>query len=166
MPDKSDKVIVCNTSPLIALVAAMGSLEPLGQLYRSVLVPLEVSDEICAGGTDNFAVDAFKAAEFLVVPEQRSSILPYLSNSLDKGEAAVIQLAIDRGINTVCIDESVGRRIARMNGLALTGSIGILARYKKELNADFSLMQAVDQMRAKGIYLGEQVIHFARQQDQ
>lgn len=40
-------------------------------------------------------------------------------------QPAVIQLALDKGIQTVCIDETVGRKIARLNNLTLTGSIGI-----------------------------------------
>ena len=46
------------------------------------------------------------------------------------GEAAVIQLALEENIQTVCIDEAVGRRIARLNNLSLTGLIGILLRAK------------------------------------
>ena len=43
MPDAQD--IVINTSPLIALVAALGDLSVL-QMYRQVWVPLEVSEEL------------------------------------------------------------------------------------------------------------------------
>ncbi|WP_216594172.1 hypothetical protein [Synechococcus sp. PCC 6312] len=56
---------------------------------------------------------------------------PYLLNSLDSGEAAVIQLALNQNIQTVCIDETSGRRIARLNGLNVTGSIGILLKLKQ-----------------------------------
>jgi predicted nucleic acid-binding protein len=60
------------------------------------------------------------------------NISPLLLNSLDLGEAAVIQLAINENIQTVCIDEAAGRRVARLSGLSLTGTIGILLRAKKE----------------------------------
>lgn len=166
MPEKAQKTIVTNTSPLIALVAAWGTLEPLKDLYQSVKVPKEVSEEILLGGASNFAVKEFEAADFLDVGRQATSISRYLSNSLDKGEAAVIQLALDQGIDTVCIDESIGRRVARMNGLFLTGSMGILARYKRELQPDFSLLQAVKQMQTRGIRLGEKIIQFAAMQDE
>ncbi|WP_243714094.1 hypothetical protein [Nostoc sp. 106C] len=55
-----------------------------------------------------------------------------LLNSLDLGEASVIQLALNKNIPTVCIDEAVGRGIARLSGLLVTGSIGILLRAKRE----------------------------------
>lgn len=44
-----------------------------------------------------------------------------------------------------------------MNGLTLTGSIGILARYQQELQPDFSLVEAVERMRNRGIRLGENI---------
>ncbi len=165
MPDKKNKTIVTNTSPLIALVAAWDSLEPLRHLYQSVKVPKEVSDEILTGGSSNFGIKAFEAADFLEVAQHPTAISSYLSNSLDKGEAAVIQLALDQQIETVCIDETIGRRIARMNALTLTGSMGILARYKRELESDFSLVQAVNRMQSKGIRLGDNIIQFALIQD-
>ena len=163
MPDK--KTIVTNTSPLIGLVAAWGSLEPLSELYHSVKVPKEVANEILSGGGSNFAVNEFQSADFLDVLTHPTELSPFLSNSLDQGEAAVIQLALNQNIATVCIDESIGRRVARMNGLQLTGSVGILARYKHELAPDFSLVEAVEKMRSKGIRLGEQIKRFALMQD-
>ncbi|MFP5269408.1 hypothetical protein [Coleofasciculus sp.] len=39
---------------------------------------------------------------------------------------------MNENIQTVCIDEIAGRRIARLSGLSLTGSIGILLRAKRE----------------------------------
>jgi len=165
MPKKINKTIVTNTSPLIALVAAWGTLEPLRDLYQSVKIPKEVSDELLQGGSSSFAVKEFEAADFLEINTQKTKISNFLNNSLDKGEAAVIQLALDQQIETVCIDESIGRRVARMNDLSLTGSIGILARYKQELDTDFSLLQAVDRMQKRGIRLGENIIQFALMQD-
>ena len=164
MPD-NNKTIVTNTSPLIALVAAWGTLEPLKDLYATVKVPKEVSDEILLGGANGFAVKEFEAADFLEVSKSPANISQYLRNSLDRGEAAVIQLAIDQNIETVCIDEAIGRRIARMSGLSLTGSVGVLARYKRELEPDFSLVQAVTRMQTQGIRLGDKIMQFAAQQD-
>lgn len=163
--DNLNKTIVTNTSPLIALVAAWGTLEPLNEMYQSVKVPREVSDEILQGGASNFAVREFEAADFLEVAEQPVSISRYLSNSLDRGEAAVIQLALDHNIETVCIDETIGRRIARMSGLTLTGSIGVLARYKRELEPDFSLVEAIHNMQNRGIRMGSKIMQFAAMQD-
>jgi predicted nucleic acid-binding protein len=154
------ETIVINTGPILALIAGYGDLSLLERLYRHVLVPFEVCQEIIAGGASGFGTNEFQKAAFLERQSSPLSIPPYLANSLDLGEAAVIQLAINKGVNTVCIDEAVGRRVARLNGLTLTGSIGVLIRAR--LSAiDFSMHQAIQRMRTKGIYLSQTVIEFA-----
>jgi predicted nucleic acid-binding protein len=67
-------------------------------------------------------------------------------NSLDLGEASVIQLALNENINTVCIDESAGRRIARLSGLSLTGTISILIKAKRQ-GYPFLMKQTVQHMQ-------------------
>lgn len=157
MPDTQD--IVINTSPLIALVAALGDLSVL-QMYRQVWVPLEVSEELAAGGAAKFALAEYQATDWLHKCTQLLTIAPHLLNTLDKGEASVIQLALDESIHTVVIDETAGRRIARLNGLAVTGSIGILLRAKSE-GHPFSMREAIDRLQARGIWLSDRVIAFA-----
>ncbi len=158
MPKTTELII--NTGPTIALVAALGDLRVLESLYQRVLVPLEVSNEIRAKGSRKFAAAEFDEALWLEKWTSPLSIMPYLSNSLDLGEASVIQLALDENIQTVCIDESAGRRIARLNGLSLTGSIGVLLRAKKE-GYSFSMQTAIQRMRNKGIWLSKKVVNFA-----
>ncbi|MDP2720068.1 MAG: hypothetical protein Q8P44_09665, partial [Dehalococcoidia bacterium] len=53
----------------------------------------------------------------------------------------------DENIQTVCIDETVGRRIARLNGLNLTGSIGVLIRAKQD-GFDCSMREAIRRMES------------------
>ncbi len=77
-------------------------------------------------------------------------------NLLDTGEASVIQLAIDRQIATVCIDETVGRRIARLSNLQVTGSIGILIRAKRE-GLLLSVNNALRKMEQKGIWISDRI---------
>lgn len=161
MPE--DKRIVINTAPLISLVAALGDLNILRSLDLAVLVPFEVCQEILVGGADGFAVAEFEAANWLQKWPNPIEISPLLSNVLDRGEAAVIQLASNENIQTVCIDEAVGRRIARLSGFSLTGSIGILLRAKRE-GYQFSMQEAIQRMKNKGIRLSERVIAFALEQ--
>ncbi len=158
MPD--NERIVINTSPLIALVAAWGDLVRLKSLYREVLVPFEVVQEILRGSTHNFAVAEFQAASWLCRQSEPVTIAPFLRNSLDLGEASVIQLALDQSIEKVCIDETVGRRVARLNGLTLTGSIGILLKAKQQ-DSTLSVKAAIANMLSRNIRLSQTVIDFA-----
>lgn len=161
MPESS--AIVINTSPLIALVAAWGDLALLELLYQEVLVPFEVSQEILRGGTNRLAIAEFEQASWLQKQTRPLTISPFLLNSLDLGEASVIQLALDRNIKTVCIDEAVGRRVARLNNLKLTGSIGILLKAKQQ-NPSLSIRAAIENMLKRNIRLSQTVIDFALNQ--
>ncbi|HBE18572.1 MAG TPA: DUF3368 domain-containing protein [Cyanobacteria bacterium UBA11149] len=154
------EIIVINTAPIIASVSALGDLTILQSLYTQVLVPFEVCQEVLAGGYSGFAVAEFEAANWLKKQQTTLNISPLLLNSLDRGEAAVIQLAMNENIQTVCIDEVAGRRMARLSGLSVTGSIGILLRAKRE-GHPISMQQAISQMLNRGIRLSPTVINFA-----
>ncbi len=56
------QVIVINTSPLISLVAALGSLEVLNVLYEEVIVPFAVCEEILKSKSKVFAQSEFQQA--------------------------------------------------------------------------------------------------------
>jgi predicted nucleic acid-binding protein len=154
------EIIVINTSPLIALISALGDLTILPFLYQEVLVPFEVCQEILKGGSTGFAITEFQTDSWLNKQSKPLQITPFLLNSLDLGEASVIQLALNKSIQTVCIDEVVGRRIARLSGLSLTGSIGILLRAKKE-NYPLSIKDCIKKMLDHQIRLSQTVINFA-----
>ena len=154
MPERK---LVINTTPLIALAAA-GCIDALPHLYASVIVPREVADEIRAGGKTGIGVAELNTApSWLEVQVSQVTIPPYLANALDRGEAAVITTALDRNIRLVCIDETVGRRMARLSGLDLTGSLGILIKAKQR-GFPVKIADAARRMRDHGIWLSAQVI--------
>lgn len=159
MPDQA-RVIVTNTTPLIALTAATVNLDVLRALYTQVVVPHEVATEIRAGGKDAFGLDVFDQASWLEINPAPVVLPPYLQNTLDRGEASVIQTALQHGIKLVCIDETVGRRVARLSNLSVTGSIGILLK-AKSMGYALSIPEAINRMRDRGIWLSQDVIRFA-----
>lgn len=142
------------------MVVATGSLDILQKLYRKIHVPYEVRDEILQSSIKQFAIKQYEEADFLLNCPAPQNINPFLRNLLDKGEAAVIQFALDNGIEMVCIDEKVGSCVAKLNNLQLTGSIGILIK-ARNLNYITSMHDAVKKMKDKGIFLSENVVSFA-----
>ena len=64
---------------------------------------------------------------------------------------------MDEQINIACIDESVGRRMARLHGLKLTGSLGILMKAKRE-GYDIDISHAIERMQNQGIRLSDSLI--------
>lgn len=162
MPES--RVVVINTTPLIALSAAMGNLDVLKTLYDRVIVPKAVADEIHAGGPQAMGAVAFQAAHWIERRPEDVRIVPYVRNTLDRGEAAVIQTAMDEKIERVCIDEIVGRRVARLCGLTLTGSVGVLIK-ARSVGYPLSIRESIERMRANGIWLSESVVQFALAHD-
>jgi predicted nucleic acid-binding protein len=81
---------------------------------------------------------------------------PFLRSAVDIGEAAVIQIALDRGIQRVAIDDRHGRRVARASGLSVTGSLGILLK-AKAAGYPLSLCDAISRMRVRVIWLADAV---------
>jgi predicted nucleic acid-binding protein len=154
------KQIVINTGPILALIAATGNLDILKCLYDRVWIPFEVQKEISSSGIQRFGVSEFDHAHFLHKERLPVSISPILLNSLDEGEAAVIQLALNKGILTVCIDEVAGRRMARLFNLKLTGSLGILIKAKKEGNP-LTILDSIKKMKERGIYVSHELENYA-----
>lgn len=120
----------------------------------------EVCREILQGGANQFAAPEFEQATWLRKQTAPQQIAPFLLNTLDLGEASVIQLALDQNISTVCINETVGRRVARLSGLKLTGSVGILLKAKQH-DPSLSVRDAIENMLNRNIRLSQTVITFA-----
>jgi predicted nucleic acid-binding protein len=150
--------IVINTGPIIALVTATGSLEWLPSLYRQILIPFEVLQEIEAGGQGNPESCALNLInDRAIIGQEKSEISVALLRDLDIGEASVIANAALNRIDTVAIDEKAGRRLARIHGLRVTGSLGILLKAKKQ-NIIPSLNDCISRMRHHGIWITEDLV--------
>lgn len=154
------KELVCNTGPIIALVAGTGSLKILRDLYERVIIPYEVECELLAHGGSLPGAEEFIKASWLDKRIEAVSATPFLANSLDPGERAVVQVAVDEKIGTVCIDEAVGRRIARLHGLKVTGSLGVLIQ-AKQMGHNLCIAGIISRMQQRGIRLGTDVINAA-----
>jgi predicted nucleic acid-binding protein len=150
--------IVINTGPLIALVAATGSLEWLQALYQKVVIPHEVMSELAAGDPGDPEPSAIQAVPHAFrLLEPMKSISLALIQELDLGEASVIHAALELGVSTVAIDEKAGRRVARLHGLKVTGSLGILLKAKERGHID-SLALCIARMRDQGIWISQKLL--------
>ena len=77
---------------------------------------------------------------------------PLLASQLDRGEAAVIQTALDESIPTVILDERKARRLAIAMGLKVTGTLGIVL-LAKQRGVLPSVRAAIHALRQHGIWL-------------
>lgn len=145
--------IVTNTSPLLAF-AKMQAFEIIGKLPFEFVCPSEVETEILIGGNQGYDVEI---PNWLKIINLQSKLSPLAIASLDVGEAAVIQLALEQNIETVCIDERTGRRAALAVGLKVVGSLGLLGK-AKALGIITELKPYVEKARLGGIFYDDKLI--------
>ena len=103
MPE-SERLVVVNTTPLIALVLA-GQLPLLRRMYTAVTIPPAVQAEIRHGGPSGVGVRELEAADWIrVVPLQDPRRADLLTD-LDRGEAEILALAQEIYAGLVIVDE-------------------------------------------------------------
>ena len=125
------KGIVVNTSPWIAL-SVCGQISLLEKLFHDVYIPIGVRDEIMAGGKQGIGLRELEGSPWIKVGEISDVEKIKFLHELERGEAEVIILAKEKGIDQVMIDENVGRMQAKVLGLNVIGTLGVLLKAKKK----------------------------------
>ena len=149
--------LVVNSSPLIALAAALPDFNVLAGIVGRFVVPAEVMAELEAGAEKDDTVMKVQAACWCEVYSPRLSVADPLVSRLGAGEAAVIQAALAEAIPLVVIDEVRGRRAARLAGLRVIGSLGLLVELHHA--GLLPLIEgAIGRMQKKGIYLTDHLV--------
>jgi len=121
-------IVFTNTGPILAL-AGIGRLDLLAKLFGTVHAAAAVIDECRAGGP--IAVPELSSIGWLtVVASSGPSVDHPRLAELDRGERDTIAAAHEARADYVIIDERLGRLAAERMGLAVVGSLGILAKAK------------------------------------
>jgi len=122
-------IIVSDTS-VITNLKQIGYLEILEKLFKRVIVPQKVSEELLRiEGRDQL----FEENSWLEVRETLNKPLyEKLLKRVDPGEAESIALALENKADLLLIDERKGRKVAEEYGLTITGLIGILIDAKSK----------------------------------
>jgi predicted nucleic acid-binding protein len=124
-------IVVSDTSPILNL-ARIGRLQLLPSLYRQVLIPSAVYEELTASKGDlSPSIDLASESWLIVASAKDQKRVQELREDLDIGEAEAIVLAIERGADLLLVDERRGRRTATAAGLTVTGLLGVVARAKR-----------------------------------
>jgi len=150
--------IVCNASPLIFLA----KIDKLSLLDAYELhIPVQVEAEVLKG-TKRKKQDAAKIEDYLHaenITPKKVILLRDLPHSLGSGERAVISLAVKEKIAKVLIDEAKARTVARFNGLAPKGTLGVLwDAYKSGLIGRDALESLTFDLIQNGYRIKEDII--------
>jgi predicted nucleic acid-binding protein len=146
LPNEPEDIVV-NTGPLIAL-GRIGAFEVIARLPLRFVAPRQVAEEIEAGARAGHPV---VVPPWVTVDVLKGTVVPLAEYVLDQGEAAVIELAVERGIADVCIDEWRGRRAEASVGLRVTGSLGLLGRAKR-IGLIPKVLPWVEKLSASGVH--------------
>lgn len=118
--------VVSNSTPLIHL-SAMGRLDLLEVLFREILIPEEVYEEVVLHGGDRPGrAEVCKAKWISRCHAPNRAVLQALQATLGAGEAACIALAGSIRAEVVILDDKLARLHALSQGLRVTGN-----QYKK-----------------------------------
>ncbi|MGZ8244833.1 DUF3368 domain-containing protein [Methylomagnum sp.] len=153
-------MIVINSSPAINLTSVLGDLGLLTELYGPVIIPYEVFTELAAGADKDATAEKLSKTQGITIRDRPIHIPKFLRNTLDLGESAVIQTALDEAIPTVVLDDLKGRRIVALSGLEVTGSAGVLIQAKK-VGRLASVGAALAQLKQRGTWLHPSVVNRA-----
>jgi predicted nucleic acid-binding protein len=124
-------IVVSDTSPVLNL-ARIGRLELLPLLFKQVLIPSAVFEELTASKPDlPPAIDLASEPWLIVASAKDQTRVRELREHLDAGEAEAIVLAVERRADLLLVDERRGRRTATAAGLRVTGLLGVVARAKR-----------------------------------
>jgi len=125
-------IIISDTSPIINL-AIIGHLHLLPAIFKEVVIPTAVYNEITVTGAGLPGSAEIAVANWVTVVsvEDRELVDSFLT-LLQIGESEAIVLALQLNADLVLMDETLGRSIARENGLNIMGLLGVLILAKQK----------------------------------
>ena len=140
---------VSNTSPILNL-AIVGQIELLRQQFRQIQIPPAVLDELKVDQErpGSQLIQAAIAAGWIQVQSvSNQALVQLLQQTLDRGEAEAISLALELSAEWTLLDERDGRKVAKSLGLQVTGVLGILLQAKQsgELSSLQTLIEDLTQ---------------------
>jgi len=148
---------IVNTAPLIFL-SKLGRLELLRQSVETVFVPPTVLGELRSTPDSATAeVELFLGGWLVERACTQLALLEVVGRSIDPGEAEVIALALELGIDDIVLDDLDARRFARRNGLQPIETLGLLLA-AKENGLIVSVGSEINRLRSFGFRASEVLI--------
>jgi uncharacterized protein len=157
-----DRLTISNTSPILYL-HQVGHLDLLRNLYDQVQIPQAVEEELRAGAKQGIDVPDVMALEWLQVRPLRDRTLLPVVTDLGSGEAEAIALAVAHPGSLLILDDQLGRRIAHLNRVVYTGTLGVLVKAKNE-GLLASVSSVVEELRKTTMYLTPGLIEMVLKQ--
>jgi uncharacterized protein len=145
-------IVVADTSPPLHL-ARIRRLDLLPAVVGRVTIPNAVWTELVQLGTRPDVIATIQTADWIEVVED-----PIVQDlGLDPGETAAILLAEKLGAKALLIDERRGRFVAGARGIAVVGTLGIVAGARR-MGMLARAAPVVAELRADGFWLSDALV--------
>jgi uncharacterized protein len=123
-------MLIVSDTTTITNLWQVGYLDLLQALYKQVIIPVAVWDELC---TISEQKEFLLQKNWLQVESpQNKTLIEKLLYELDLGEAEAIVLSIELNADFLIMDEAMGRRKAEDFKIKVIGLLGILLKAKQE----------------------------------
>ncbi len=158
--------VVSNTSPIWNL-ASIERLDLVHDQFSDIRIPHDVWNELQVGAEypEMTRIQRARDAQWI---EVESLSNPYIQQSLmlelDRGEAAAIALALERGIRRILMDETDGRTAAKAMGLQPIGILGILLRAKHDGKISSVSNEMGRLRREAGFFIAETLFKYVQRE--
>ena len=123
-------IIISDSSPLISL-AIIGKLNILTQLYEEIYVPTAVYKEVVKSNKP-FAKELKLFLQGKTKNVKNKMAVDILLSDIGAGEAEAIVLALEQHPDVILIDDLKARRFAKIKGLNVMGTMGLLLMAKRK----------------------------------
>lgn len=128
--DKKKIIIISDSSPLISL-AIINKLYILEKLFTKIYVSFAVYDEVTKSNKPfSDGLKTFLSGKTQSVRNRMA--VEMLLSDIGAGEAETIVLALEQRPDIVLIDDLKARKFAKMKGLKIIGTMGLLLKAKQE----------------------------------
>ena len=150
--------VVCDTNIIIDFAKIL-SLDLLKNIFKEVMIPVEVKEELLAGERGGTEEDDIRRAidEWAKVENVKNMLaVESLRSHIGNGEAASIILYKETKADFLAINDLKARGIAHAMGVKIIGSLGIL-RLAKDKGLLKEIKPSLDELRKIGAYISDEL---------
>jgi predicted nucleic acid-binding protein len=154
--------VVSDASPLL-LLAKIGKLDLLKELYQEIIIPLQVRNDV-VGNKDKASSLILSGIENGWIKQKDGEISTEIKSlgeklGLHKGETAALSVAKRLDIKEILADDKLARIAARILGLRAIGCLGIMMKaYENGIVTRSEAIDSIQKLVKAGLWVSPEVL--------
>ncbi len=138
----------------------VGQLGLFPALYGQITIPPAVEAELKVGAQKGIPVSVLTELPWVQIKQVVANDLIPLVTDLGRGEAEVIGLGLEHPGSRLILDDALGRWIAKLQHLQITGTLGIVVKAKQQ-GVLTAVKPVIYALRQAGLWLNDELIKYA-----